>query len=173
MKEINLKNTKADIFKELQRLRDILKQIHALAASWSEIGANAISNGGLRPILKKPQPSNQPSKPTISTVVDCGGKDVLGRVREIKKKPIGNSKATLSHESNGRPTKISDKGVECGKPVVGLIFDTEIQKHTQKVKQEHVQQQQQQPLRRSKRVNSTPDQFLLYYCSSKDSRKKK
>lgn len=177
LKEISMKDKKADIFTEYQRLKEILKQIHILAASWSEIGVNVIPNHDLKPILKKPKPfdksENQKSMQAISENSVCDGRDTFARIKMMAKKSIGNSTETVSHESIAQPSaadnypkgNLNERKTENrrNRPVISLFCDTNIRQHKQKVKQGRVEQ----PLRRSQRIKTEKPDFLTRFLVSK------
>lgn len=163
-KEMTMKNTKADILNEYHRLRDKLMKIHHLTVPFA---------GDLKSILKKSKPCNEiensTSVPPNSTNDDYASLDVLGMIKNKSKKSRNTSKSTVSHQSNGRPSRYNGnaKGKRNDqqpdkKPEIRLVCDPDVSKHMQKVKQGRVDKQ---PLWRSTRQRPAPN-LLDRYISS-------
>lgn len=153
VKEMSIKDKKADILKEYHRLRDILKQVYSVSRLYRLNVQPMIvqpNDCQLKSILKKPKPSNEiensTSVPPTSINADCDDKDLFSRIKGMANKSIG-----PPHQNDANAV------LTCPKPVIHLICDKNITKRTPKV----IQGRDGQPLRRSKRLRKgSPQGFF-------------
>lgn len=161
-KQLSMRDKKADILAEYQRLKKILEDIHGLTATYLQ------PNGNLKSILKKPQPPEDIENSTSMHAINISGeKELLGRLKRMSSKSIGLNKIPVLDKSSGRPSQngaiAKDKqrksDQQCMLPVIRVNVDANITKRRQKVKQGRVEQ----PLRRTSRRVAQPDRFSERY----------
>lgn len=172
-KEMTMKNTKAQILKEYQRLSEILTNIHRLTTPIDKNG-NIV---GLKPIVNNSKPSKEVEKPArvqpIGRNANSNRIDILSMLKNMPIRAANNNnnqnnKSTVPQKSNGpsrkdgnaddkRNNQKSDK-----KPVISLVSDASIPKRAKKVKRGRVDKK---PLRRSTRKRTKPVANIEVYGS--------
>lgn len=159
-RQISMADRKADIFAEYQRLKRILAEIHELASACS------------RPKSKPtaPQPSNDIENSASAHAINFnvnGSKDVLARVKRMPSRSIRHPSQSDGNAKDQPHSQMPDN--QCILPVIRLNVDKNIPKRGQKVKQQSAEQ----PLRRTSRLISKPDRFMVGYLQALQMKQRK
>lgn len=153
--QMSMEDEKADIFAEYQRLNKILQDIHDLASAWSR------PNYGPKSNPKAPQPSNDIENSASAHAININGnKDMLGRVKRMSSRSVHRPLQSVGNAKDQPHLQMPDN--RCILPVIRLNIDKNIPKRGHQVKQSRAEQ----PLRRTTRLRSQPDRFMMRYLQS-------